>query len=53
MEIKPQHKHHPTTDHEHRSRDNYNGKNKSKRRPRKSGGHKKERAMVARASNID
>jgi hypothetical protein len=42
------------TDHKHRSRDDYKGKNKSERRPRKSGGHKKkERAMVAGASDID
>jgi hypothetical protein len=35
-------------------RDDYKGKNKSERRPRKSGGHKKkERAMVAGASDID
>jgi hypothetical protein len=37
------------TDHKHRSRDDYKGKNKSERRPRKSGGHKKkERVVVAR-----
>jgi hypothetical protein len=41
------------TNHKHRSRDDYKGKNKSERRPRKGGGHKKERAMVARASGID
>jgi hypothetical protein len=35
-------------------RDDYKGKNKSERRPRKSVGHKKkERAMVACASDID
>jgi hypothetical protein len=46
MEVKP--------DHKHRSRDDYKGKNKSERRPRKSGGHKKkERAMLASASDID
>jgi hypothetical protein len=54
MEVKPKHKHHPRTDHKHRSRDDYKGKNKSEQRPRKSGGHKKkERAMVADASDID
>jgi hypothetical protein len=53
MEVKPEHKHRPRTDHKHRSRDNYKGKNKSERRPRKSGAHKKERAMVAGASDID
>jgi hypothetical protein len=54
MEVKPEHKHRSRTDHKHRSRDNYKGKNKSERRPRKSGGHKKkERAMVAGASDID
>jgi hypothetical protein len=54
MEVKPKHKHCSSTDHKHRSRDNYKGKNKSERRPRKSGGHKKkERAMVAGASDID
>jgi hypothetical protein len=54
MEVKPEHKHHPRTDHKHRSRDDYKGKNKSERRPRRSGGHKKkERAMVAGASDID
>jgi regulator of replication initiation timing len=42
------------TEHKHRSRDDYKGKNKSERRPRKNGGHKKkERAMVAGASDID
>jgi hypothetical protein len=46
MEVKPEHK--------HRSRDDYKGKNKPERRPRKSCGHKKkERAMVAGASDID
>jgi hypothetical protein len=54
MEVKPEHKHRPRTDHKHRSRDNYKGKNKSEQRPRKSGGHKKkERVMVAGASDID
>jgi hypothetical protein len=54
MEVKPEHKHCPRTDHKHRSRDEYKGKNKSERRPRKSGGHKKkEQAMVAGASDID
>jgi hypothetical protein len=54
MEVKTEHKHHLRTDHKHRSRDDYNGKNKFERRPRKSGGHKKkERAMVAGASDID
>jgi hypothetical protein len=54
MEIKPEHKHYSRTDHKHRSRDDYKGKNKSERRPRKSGGHKKkDRAMVASASDID
>jgi hypothetical protein len=54
MEVKPEHKHRLKTDHKHRSRDDYKGKNKSKRRPRKSGGHKKkERVMVAGASDID
>jgi hypothetical protein len=54
MEVKPEHKHRSRTDHKHCSRDDYKGKNKSKRRPRKSGGHKKkERAMVARAGDIN
>jgi hypothetical protein len=54
MEVKPEHKHYSRTDHKHCSRDDYKGKNKSERRPRKSGGHKrKERAMVAGASDID
>jgi hypothetical protein len=54
MEVKAEHKHRSRTDHKHRSRDDYKGKNKSERRPRKSGGHKKkERAMVAGASDID
>jgi hypothetical protein len=48
------HKHYPKTDHKHRSRDDYMGKNKSERRPRRSGGHKKkERAMVAGTSDND
>jgi hypothetical protein len=54
MEVKPEYKHRSRTDHKHRSRDNYKVKNKSEWRPRKSGGHKKkERAMVAGASDID
>jgi hypothetical protein len=54
MEVKLEHKHCSRTDHKHRSRDDYKGKNKSEQRPRKSGGHrKKERAMVAGASDID
>jgi hypothetical protein len=54
MEVKPEHKHRSRTDHKHRSRDDYKDKNKSERRPRKSGGHKKkERVMVAGASDID
>jgi hypothetical protein len=54
MEVKPEQKHHARTNHKHCSRDDYKGKNKSERRPRKSGGHKKkERAMVAGASDID
>jgi hypothetical protein len=53
MEIKHKHKHHPRTDHKHRSRDDHKGKNKSERELRKSGGHKKERVMVAEASDID
>jgi hypothetical protein len=47
MEVKSEHKHHPRTDHKHRSRDDYKGKNKSEQRPRKSGGHMKEREMVS------
>jgi hypothetical protein len=54
MKVKPEHKHRSRTNHKHRSRDNYKGKNKSERRPRKSGGHKKkERAMVVSASDIN
>jgi hypothetical protein len=54
MEVKPKHKHRSRTDHKQPSRDDYKGKNKSERRPRKNGGHKKkERAMVAGASDID
>jgi hypothetical protein len=53
MEIKPEHKHYPRTDHKHHSRDDHKGKHKSERRPKKSGGHKKECAMVSRASDID
>jgi hypothetical protein len=54
MEVKAEHKHRSRTNHMRRSRDDYKGKNKSERRPRKSGGHKmKERAMVAGVSDID
>jgi hypothetical protein len=54
MEVKPEHKHRLRTDHKHRSRDDYKGKNKSERRTRKTGGHKKkERVMVGGASEID
>jgi hypothetical protein len=54
MEVKPENKHRPRTDHKHCSRDDYKGKKKSERSPRKSGGHKKkERAMVVGASDID
>jgi hypothetical protein len=54
MEVKPEHKKRPWIDHKHCSRDDYKGKNKLERRPRKSGGHKKkERVMVADASDID
>jgi hypothetical protein len=54
MEVKPEHKHRPRTDHKHRLRDDYKGKNKSERRTRRSCGHKKkERVMVAGASDID
>jgi hypothetical protein len=54
MEVKPEHKHRLRTDHNHRSKDDYKGNNKYDRRPRKSGSHKKkERAMVAGASDID
>jgi hypothetical protein len=53
MEVKPDPKHRPRIDHKNCSRDNFKGKNKSERRPKKSGGHKKERAMVADASDID
>jgi hypothetical protein len=54
MEVKPEHKHRQRTDHKHCSRDDYKGKNKSERRPRKSGGHnKKERLVVAIASGMD
>jgi hypothetical protein len=54
MEVKAEHRHRSRTDHKHHSRDDYKGKNKSERRLRKSGGHKKtERAMVAGASDID
>jgi hypothetical protein len=42
MEVKPEHKHRPRINHKHRSIDDYKGKNKSNRRPRKSGGHKKK-----------
>jgi hypothetical protein len=40
------------TEHKQRSRDDYKGKNKSEQRLRESGGHKKERAMVAGARDI-
>jgi hypothetical protein len=54
IEVKSEHKHCLRTDNKHHSRDDYKGKNKSERRPRRSGGHKKkERAMVAGASDID
>jgi hypothetical protein len=54
MEVKPKHKHRPRTDHKIRSRDDYKGKNKSKQRPRRSGGHKKkDGAMVAGANDIN
>jgi hypothetical protein len=55
IEIKTDHKHCPRTDHKHSLWNNYNGKNKSERRPRKSGCHKKKtkHAMVAGASDID
>jgi hypothetical protein len=42
MEVKPEHKHRLRADHKHRSRDDYKGNNKSERRSRKSGGHKKK-----------
>jgi hypothetical protein len=41
MEVKPEQKHRPRTDHKHRSWDDYKSKNKSERMPRKSGGHNK------------
>jgi hypothetical protein len=53
VEIKPEHKHRPRIDHKHCSRDDYNGKNKSEWRPKKSGGHKKVCVMVAGVSDID
>jgi hypothetical protein len=54
MEVKPEHKHRLRTDHKHCSTGDYKGKNKSERRPGKSCGHrKKERVMVASASDID
>jgi hypothetical protein len=54
IEVKPEQKHRPRTDHKHRSRDDYKGMNKSERRSRRSSGQKKkERAMVAEASDID
>jgi hypothetical protein len=54
MEVKPEHQHRSRTDHKNHSRDNYKGKNKSERRLRKSGAHKKkEQAMVSSASDID
>jgi hypothetical protein len=53
MELKTEHKHRLRIDHKHHSRDDYKGKNKSKQRPRRSGGQKKkEEAMVAGASDI-
>jgi hypothetical protein len=53
IEVKPEHKDRSRTDHKHRSRDDCKGKNKSERRPRKTCGQKKkERAMVAGASDI-
>jgi hypothetical protein len=42
MEVKSEHKHRPRTDHKHCSRGDYKGMNKTERRPRKSGGHKKK-----------
>jgi hypothetical protein len=53
MEVKPEHKHLSGTNHKHHSRDDYKGKNKSEWRPRKIGGHKKDRAMVPGASDIN
>jgi hypothetical protein len=53
MEVKAEHKHRLRTDHKHHLRDDYKGKNKSERKLRKSGGHKKERVMVAGARDID
>jgi hypothetical protein len=54
MEVKPEDKHLLRTDHKHHLRDDDKGKNKSERRPRISGGHKKKKcAMVGRASDID
>jgi hypothetical protein len=54
MEVKPEHKHCPRTNHKHCLRDDYKGKNKSERRPKRSGGQKKkEQAMVAGTSDID
>jgi hypothetical protein len=53
MEVKPDHKHRPRTDHKHHSRDDYKGKNKTGQRPRSGGHKKKERVMVAGASDID
>jgi hypothetical protein len=53
MVVKPEHKHHPRTDHKHHSRVDYKCKDKTEQRTRKSDGHKKERVMVAGASDID
>jgi hypothetical protein len=53
MEVKIEHKNHPRTDHKHHLRDDFKGKNMSERRPRKSGGRKKEQVIVAGASDID
>jgi hypothetical protein len=38
-EVEPEHKHRSRTDHKHCLRDDYKGKNKSERRPRKNGGN--------------
>jgi hypothetical protein len=54
MEVKHECKRRSRTDYKHHSRDDHKGKNKSERRPRKSGGHKKmEHTMVPRANDID
>jgi hypothetical protein len=54
VENKVEQKHRPRTEHKYHSRNHYKGKNKSERRPRKSGCHKKKtkRAMVSRVSDI-